>query len=433
MDRSIVPLALLLVAGPASAFCTFEHREAGGRGFAAALEAYQQLHGRSPLVDEQGHPLAGLQQRSPEEREPTDLALLQSTDTDQKGPADPGSEAVDTKIFAGLEANRPVGHFTFGQLVGIYADYRKSVDELNDPAQTPPKSVAALKSIAATGDYARYPAEESRMLALAYVNASHFSAEAVRTYVRLHREALEQAGRGPQELWRALHTEALALHSLTDLFATGHILADRSRTMQQLARDEEERRLLLERAEHRSVKGALASFYHRLHATTEDEKARLLYGFYANVNHNGLNYHGATLTNLHGDTWRGYGDHRYRLIDGGEEKTTRQREVMKEAVKTSVLAIFEAAHGRPPPPGHDCAALQFIPVRYQNAVTNEDIWNEPAAVLKAAIKRNIHITSDGGLRSSLLKPKPLPDGEVSYRDYVVEQCGAACEAAASGR
>jgi len=71
------------------------------------------------------------------------------------------------------------------------------------------------------------------MLRIANVNDWHFASAAVAWYIGMHRLALHYAilARTDNTYWNhALHYEASALHSLTDLFAFGHVVTSRDRT-----------------------------------------------------------------------------------------------------------------------------------------------------------------------------------------------------------
>ena len=71
------------------------------------------------------------------------------------------------------------------------------------------------------------------MLRIATTNDWHFANGAVAWYVGMHRLALvyaDSARQDPKYWNKALHYEANALHSLTDLFALGHVLTNRDET-----------------------------------------------------------------------------------------------------------------------------------------------------------------------------------------------------------
>ena len=180
--------------------------------------------------------------------------------------------------------------FTFGELVALYGDYRRTVycetgtcylTNRDSPQYThelsvrpagvirfeygtdcyhitdcgwepgPRRTASYLKDIGsglwppfgALGNQVSNtagPEEEldagwwgDEMMRIANVNDWHFSQAAVAWYIGAHRLALFYAklARGDSRYWNhALHYEASALHSLTDLFAFGHVVNSRDRT-----------------------------------------------------------------------------------------------------------------------------------------------------------------------------------------------------------
>lgn len=165
--------------------------------------------------------------------------------------------------------------FSFGELVSFYGDYRRTVvpspsgacylSDIDLPltihfkrgntdprfAPTPLPSGNYLRRIAsglvppfgkkgnATG-YTANPGEYDEagwwgdeMMRVAAINDWHFSNIAIAWYVGLHRLALvhvNKARSNPQHWIAALHYEACALHSLTDLFCLGHLVVNRDKS-----------------------------------------------------------------------------------------------------------------------------------------------------------------------------------------------------------
>lgn len=165
--------------------------------------------------------------------------------------------------------------FTFGELVSFYGDYRRTVvpspsgacylsnvdlppaihfKRGNTRAKFAPEPVSSgsyLRCIAsglvppfgkkgnATG-YTANPGEYDEagwwgdeMMRVAAINDWHFSNIAVAWYVGLHRLALvhvNKARTNPAHWNAALHYEASALHSLTDLFCLGHLVVNRDKS-----------------------------------------------------------------------------------------------------------------------------------------------------------------------------------------------------------
>ena len=164
------------------------------------------------------------------------------------------------------DSSKPAGgeYFTFGDLVAIYGDYRrdvfcKTVEAheqclLNDDLGSPNTAMAlghqrrfARGEVAPMGsagnalqnsEYDDKPYDErltwwgDEMMRIANSNDWHFSGRAMDWYVGSHLQALHYAARAAAEnqpgfLWHAIHWEANGLHSLTDLFAPGHMIVDR--------------------------------------------------------------------------------------------------------------------------------------------------------------------------------------------------------------
>jgi hypothetical protein len=383
-------IGLCLRAAPALAFAPPEHKEIGDGAFALAVTTYERAEGKDPL---EGMPRV-------------------------RG----GEEAT---IYAGFGEGHAteLGYFSFGDLVAIYGDMRATVDELNDARSLP--HVKGLKAVTSTGDYAHNKPERDRMLELAYVNETHFSGKAVEAYVKWHDTALRTAT-DKNNAWLALHYEALALHSLTDVFAVGHMLVDRESTMQLL-----EKAKAVDAKAQQEVHNGLVALLHGewdfFRAKGEASQAKLLYGFVANLYHNAFNHYGATVLNMRGEKWQAFGDHRFHYSERGHELTLRQRANARQAVSTSILQVLRVANHKPPPlPGQRYAALQYIPVRYRNAITCAAPSHEKLPILKAALKQNLGLVKDGGLNPELLKQQKIPDGDVKYIELVRKYCDKAC-------
>ena len=210
-NLGVIALVLALTA-PAAAFESFEHQDAGDVGARAAFKGIERLH-----------PSLALPWR------------------DSKGRVLVGSNTAGPAIAAGRELQA----LTFGELVAIYAD----VVDQGGGQMTPALDQMAASSSHEIQNYRvaigrtfdggfdpNDPITKGRGLELLSVNASHFTKEAVKTYLHWHRldiaEAAEAARSGDlSHLWRALHTDALGAHSLTDLFAPGHSVLDRKESI----------------------------------------------------------------------------------------------------------------------------------------------------------------------------------------------------------
>ncbi len=153
--------------------------------------------------------------------------------------------------------------FTFGDLVAIYGDYRRAVTCDGDDANClltdalDGHTVTALDHLRGfargevppfgslgnttsnsdpNGNATSAPWWGDEMLRIANTNDWHFNRRAIYWYTGLHRQALSMAAlaaerNDPASLWQAVHMEANGLHSLTDLFAPGHIIANREKSV----------------------------------------------------------------------------------------------------------------------------------------------------------------------------------------------------------
>ena len=295
--------------------------------------------------------------------------------------------------------------FTFGDLVSIYGDYRRTSFcvtgkcYLSDaPLSTigfyrgtdcygvwpwrtcgyqPPeqRSDVYLKRIAAglwppygcagnafsntcyDGEYEDAAWWGDEMMRIANVNDWHFSSAAVAWYIGMHRLALlyvDAARSNPIHWNTALHYEANALHSLTDLFCFGHIATNRDETSRGIMEDEQLTADLAyqwmenviakgggtRNAAGRVQLGALPAIADR---TGERHDFLPSYqGVWAGWSvtehgyHDSFNHGGATVRNLRGDQFfiRGDGEVRhYSAFD---------RDVIVNCVRTSLQALFDA-------------------------------------------------------------------------------------------
>lgn len=166
-------------------------------------------------------------------------------------------------------------NYTFGDLVALYGDFRRTVycpsgncvltDHNNadltfegkitntycpPPGQVntnnylnyiafglwPPYGIAgnALENqTVGDADYNKAAWWGDEMMRLANVNETHFSSVAVAWYIGMHRLALlyvNMARINPNYWYQALHYEASALHCLTDLFCLGHVVTSRDQS-----------------------------------------------------------------------------------------------------------------------------------------------------------------------------------------------------------
>lgn len=309
-----------------------------------------------------------------------------------------------------------VGWFTFGDLVAIFGDMVAGTAELNSKLSV--GRATAFKHIALTDLPSTDDEVNKEGMELAYVNETHFGDKAVDHYVSWHQKALETAKGGKAHLAEALQYEAAALHSFTDLFATGHMMIDRKATMKlmELARREDANGHAEVRKGVEKLIGAATAL---MRSGNDEARAKYLLGFYANFYHNGYNHWGAKVTDLSGHTWQAYGDH--RLMDSPEH-----HKAIINAASESIGQVLSAAAGTMPSDGLRNSVLRFVPVRYTGAACSVSMEKERATVLKVMLEQNIKILQNGGIDARLLKKQPMPDGAVTYLAEVKKFCGKAC-------
>jgi hypothetical protein len=196
------------------------------------------------------------------------------------------------------------------------------------------------------------------MLRIANVNDWHFSKAAIAWYVGLHRLALlyvEKAVKEPKYWNQALHYEANALHSLTDLFAFGHVVTNRDETSYGIVTyDKLEssdayawmKNVITMGSGERDSGGAVA-LNGNLPPLADAPAVRndLLrsYGgtWLARANaerkyHDYFNESGATVRNLNGTLFVIYGDGKMR------DTNSDAKQQIAEAVRASVQSVFDA-------------------------------------------------------------------------------------------
>ena len=381
-------LLSLLLVNPAQAFDSFEHNEIGNEGFAAAIKKLDR--GR----------------RGQSSR------LLSGKNLSK------GSEPISA-----VANGKEIAKFTFGDLVSIYGDYAVTFDDINSPSMI--NRVANLKNIVRGGNLSDFENELNHNINLAVNNPTHFSGRAAQTYVRWHRQALILA---PQKgrLWEALHYEALALHSFTDLYAFGHMHDNR----------EFSDRLTQWGKEQKQKNGFFASS-----GTSMAKSASKVMGGYTNFYHNAYNWKGGMMMNLAGDVWRGFGDKKYRVVDAGCPETTkvgkrkcrdtateRQREIIVHAVSVSILDVLKAASGKRAQVGKEYTAMCHLPVKYWNSSPPIAPESQKIAIVQmaGAMEKQGRPLAKNGFDFNLgfLKfKKGEMRGEVNYIDYVRQYCG----------
>lgn len=194
------------------------------------------------------------------------------------------------------------------------------------------------------------------MMRLAVVNDWHFSSGAAAWYVGMHRLALyyaEKAIKDPNYWVPALHCEASALHSLTDLFAFGHVIVNRGETSRQivLASNVQNTPTCKWMENILRLGGATRSKSGRIFLSSDlpkvtifpadrkgvvEQKGGNLRSYHERNFHDGFNQGGALVRNLRGDVFRVYGDSKLRTL------SDKDFEINKDAVTTSLQSLFNA-------------------------------------------------------------------------------------------
>lgn len=226
MKRSfIAALAASLVIAPAAfAYEYWEHRYIAEYAASAAFAAFD-ADSPLPWVDESGG------------------AWVRWKD---------GVKGGDVEVWTSADGNAQ-GYWgtTFGHLVGIYADWILDVSTLRE--KTTAARLTQLRGkekLVFSGKLDTVIRGGLEFLRDAAVNESHFSSIAVLTYVDHHHRAIKlaydaawmkKAGRVNEaigNLTEAIHYEAIACHSLTDLFAPGHLMEDRQQAIAEILHGE---------------------------------------------------------------------------------------------------------------------------------------------------------------------------------------------------
>jgi hypothetical protein len=287
---------------------------------------------------------------------------------------------------------KPVVCFSFGDLVAIYGDFATSTTDVNSTAIV--ARAPALKQIAIDGNVAAYPSEKTTMINLAKDNYAHFSGDALQAYVQNHSAALT-AAKDPTTVWQALHYEALALHSFTDLFAFGHMIEDRELTkalVDWANKDGSYGSSLLGNAGS-SAMGGMVNFYH-----------------------NAGNWQGAMVKNANGDQWKAYGDGKYF-----DPAYSGQRTIAVKAAAASLWSVINVALGNPLPAGTTYYATRFLPYQYWGGLDPIEPKDQKLALAKLIVAMQLagRPIQDNGFDFSMgyLKYQtPEKKGTVKYLD-----------------
>ncbi|MBS2024615.1 MAG: hypothetical protein JST92_19610 [Deltaproteobacteria bacterium] len=331
--RTLFALALCLAAAtPALAYNGDEHRDIGERAFIDAFNVVN--HGSGPA-------LPGL----PWKHTPGGRWVTCESENKHIGGCDQLGTGNRVLIWVGNRTDGDPGDWaTFGELVERYGDHRDTIDAM---LATPPSELKVIKHAAdTTGNTYNNPKEQANYLGLAAKNITHFGTSAVYTYYLYHQTAIGYAylaaeNNDPNKMWEALHYEARAVHSLTDLFAPGHLFVDRTGVQNVIAG---ERGLT-------DGKTAVA----RLSAlnTWLKGSAQGVYDKYGPKKHDEFNASGANVKNLAlGDAyWWTYGDGKYYSMnstgkDGPYSAAVKSVVDLLSAYKFMLLAKQGKAGGK---------------------------------------------------------------------------------------
>lgn len=199
------------------------------------------------------------------------------------------------------------------------------------------------------------------MIRIANVNDWHFASGAIAWYTGMHRLALlyvDSARQNPVHWIRALHYEANALHSLTDLFSFGHVVTNRDETSYGIMKDggnlQNKGYLWMENVLRMggatrngsgriSLTGTLPSPLQDLANVRNDFVDSYRQGWWARAKaertyHSEFNKKGANVRNLMGDAFQIFGDTKLNeMVMTGTGAT-----VAMNAVQISVQSLFDA-------------------------------------------------------------------------------------------
>ena len=155
------------------------------------------------------------------------------------------ADVPNRKLF-NKERRLMLRDIAMGRLMGTDAELEDFVKDYLAPSKDA-SFFASNRALRLGGNAKRDWAME--MVGMAYTNTWHFGVHALRWYVAMHRQALLLAGHAAGEriagnldraralFNSALHYEAHACHSLTDLFAPGHMTVDRWESSKRIYND----------------------------------------------------------------------------------------------------------------------------------------------------------------------------------------------------
>jgi len=269
------------VSSPVHAFNPEEHKFLGDLGSERAAKVVRTAIGKQTLIKfdhKPGEVRVVVRGRIPKEARFKGSFAPRKAENEVKKPL---------LVWVGA-ADRSTGEwFTFGDLVSLYGDFRRIITcdanvansdcRLMDPPQPLPANYdeqsftsqryKAMKDLAQGWNFWDAHRLSSQASAVAITNRGviegknhrgawsdefykiakgnhwHFGPTALKWYVAMHRQAFflmskaaaaKNADDRQRLIWKALHYEGHALHSLTDLFAPGHVMVDRYETTHKL-------------------------------------------------------------------------------------------------------------------------------------------------------------------------------------------------------
>lgn len=269
---------MVFMSAPAIAFNPEEHKVLGDLGSEKAADAVRKVVGTSRLIKFRHR--RGEVRLVVKGRIPNDDRFKGSYVPKRGSPQEARSPVL---IWVG-KADRSRGEwFTFGDLVSLYGDFRRIITcdarpknsdcRLTDPPRPRTRGYnanrflkaryAAMKDLAQGWNFWDDSFFSCQVSSVAVTNRGviegrnhqgawcdefykiakgnhwHFGPTALKWYVAMHRQAfllMSKAAKARNQrdrqiyIWKALHYEGHALHSLTDLFAPGHIMVDRYAT-----------------------------------------------------------------------------------------------------------------------------------------------------------------------------------------------------------
>ena len=500
----IVGLSIPLVAGPSHAFNPEEHKIVGDLGSQRAAEMIKDAIPAPRLVKFNHDPKEV--RLVVKGRFPKDLKGSKDSRFDKSFvPRERAHEAKTPLLIWVGAADQTTGEwFTFGDLVSLYGDFRRIITcdakpgnsdcRLTDPPRpmtrnyNPAKFTKArykaMKDLAQGWNFwddspqCKYGAIAltnngviegkntqsawcDEFFKIAKGNHWHFGPTALKWYVAMHRQAFflmaqaaatKDKAKRQRFIWKALHYEGHALHSLTDLFAPGHVMVERYVTTNKILKKSRAREpfpswqaeiwkttfangapnaQLLKKPSFRGIKRITQNDLNVLTGPTDTVTARQA-RYEANF-HDGFNAAGADVRNLKGGStsprfvsprqhselpqiWRAFGDGSLYAYEGERRLNPGQGEWAAAAVEDSIRSLFDGYQailkgGDPAQLSMAPAlfdALADLPIEMRN-ICVDDKGNCFAPDQRNGTRADFRWVSYAPLVLKLLGLKPLPD------------------------